>query len=60
MARNLAATLATDLLFISSYFGRGSAVDGHLDDIRISKGIARWTAAFTHPGLNGTRHVRVH
>ena len=39
----------TSLLYIGASLAGSSYVDGWLDDIRISKGIARWTTDFTPP-----------
>jgi hypothetical protein len=36
-------------LYIGCESGSGNFLNGHLDEIRISKGIARWTEAFTLP-----------
>jgi len=38
-----------DSLFIGSYDGTQYYLNGALDELRISKGIARWTANFTAP-----------
>jgi len=38
-----------NLLSIGSFDGGGQEVNGQLDEIRISKGIARWNADFTPP-----------
>lgn len=34
---------------IGTYFDRVDGLDGYIDEFRISKGIARWTANFTPP-----------
>ena len=40
---------ATDGLTIGAAVSGGQAYSGRLDELRISKGIARWTSAFTPP-----------
>jgi len=39
-------------LYFGAFAGTVAYLDGHLDEIRISKGIARWTSNFTPHSLN--------
>lgn len=40
---------ASRVWHISSFSDGSQAMNGHIDEVRISKGIARWTTAFTPP-----------
>jgi hypothetical protein len=47
---SIAGSPATsDPLFIGAFGGSSHFLNGHIDEFRISKGIARWTANFTPP-----------
>ena len=39
----------TNLMYIGYYLGDGSTFQGYIDDLRITKGVARYTANFTPP-----------
>jgi len=39
----------TSLLYIGSFCGHSKYFEGYIDELRISKGIARWTSDFTPP-----------
>ena len=50
---------ATDTLFIGSNPNPGDYWKGSMDEIRISKGIARWTSNFTPPTKQYGNPVRL-